>query len=423
MRRSISFTVTFIFALAIITNIFAFVWLISSDVDNYKDELNNRYSFLASTKLFAYENILPYDKVEFRYKKLNMLKIEDEKEISNVVNNALVLAVDSNQMGTSMIFLYGKKNYLYIISKDGAKKELYVDLEYAQYRYIKSYLFAFLVLFSFIFAYVFIMRKLSPLKALKKQIYKFGKNQLEDIEYVGDGNDEISEVAQAFYEASLKIGKLNASRKLFLRNVMHELKTPITKGRITIEMIEDSKYKLRLRECFLRLETLINEFAAIEQITSGFGMANTTCSSIENVIEEAVDKSICSDENIEIKIIESYFVKVDFKLFTTAIKNMIDNAIKYSPNKHVKVVVKKDKIDFLNCGDGLDRELEYYEQAFMRNGACENGKCENSFGLGLYIVSSILKEHKVKLDYEYINGVNHFSFINLGSIVCEKSDK
>lgn len=61
---------------------------------------------------------------------------------------------------------------------------------------------------------------------------------------------KISEVADAFYMAVMQIKKLNSSRQLFLRNIMHELKTPITKGRITAEMIQKDKYQERLINVF-----------------------------------------------------------------------------------------------------------------------------------------------------------------------------
>lgn len=420
MKLSISFTVTFIFALAIVTNAVAFAWLISIDSTHYKNELNNRYSFLASTKLFAYSNILPKDKVKVQFERLNMQEIKDPKQVSYIVKNSKQLAHDNNELGSSALLLFQNKHYLYIVSRNNTHQELYMDLEYTHYKHFKNYILAFLVFTSFAIAYVFIIRKLYPLKALKKQINKFAQGQFDKIENVGDGEDEISEVAKAFYDASVQISKMNSSRKLFLRNIMHELKTPITKGRITIEMIEEGKYKLRLRECFLRLETLINEFASIEQITSGLGTANKTCTSIENVLEEAKDKSMCDDKNIQIDFVDSYFVNVDFKLFATAIKNMIDNAIKYSPNRHVKIIVKKDKIEFLNCGKGLDKALEHYQQAFMRSGVNENGSCESSFGLGLYIVSAILKAHNLKLEYSYINDINCFSFVDINTIKCDK---
>jgi len=57
---------------------------------------------------------------------------------------------------------------------------------------------------------------------------------------------------------------------------MHELKTPITKGLIAAQMIEKSKNQERLISVFHKLENLINELAAIEQITSKIGLTNKT---------------------------------------------------------------------------------------------------------------------------------------------------
>ena len=148
---------------------------------------------------------------------------------------------------------------------------------------------------------------------------------------ISDGNDEISQVASAFYKAITQIKKLNQSRQFFIRNIMHELKTPITKGLITLEMIDaNNKYKERLVSTFTRLETLINEFAAIEQITSGATFINRKKYNILDIMDEAKEIAMNDDTNIQICMEEIFFVNVDFKLFTTAIKNMIDNGLKHS---------------------------------------------------------------------------------------------
>ncbi len=54
--------------------------------------------------------------------------------------------------------------------------------------------------------------------------------------------DEIAALANQFDSAVIKIKSLRDSRQLFLRNIMHELKTPITKGKLATEMIEDATY-------------------------------------------------------------------------------------------------------------------------------------------------------------------------------------
>ena len=83
-------------------------------------------------------------------------------------------------------------------------------------------------------AYIFVIYKIKPLRKLKRQIVKFANGELDGVQNVGNGKDEISEVSEAFYGALPDQGA-NDSRHLFLRNIMHELKTPITKGLIAAQ--------------------------------------------------------------------------------------------------------------------------------------------------------------------------------------------
>ena len=118
-------------------------------------------------------------------------------------------------------------------------------------------------------------------------------------------------------------------------------------------------------------------------------------------------------KNIELTLQEDMQLKVDFKLFSIAIKNMIDNGIKYSVDNKVLIYAEEDGIDFLSKGKRLEHDLDYYIEPFTQ-GSNRNSK---SFGLGLYIVDSILKAHKMKLAYEYKNGYNIFKFINIMPII------
>ena len=55
---------------------------------------------------------------------------------------------------------------------------------------------------------------------------------------------------------------------MFMRTIMHELRTPIAKGRVSAEMLEEGKQKERIIKSYERLDELIREFAKIEQLTS-----------------------------------------------------------------------------------------------------------------------------------------------------------
>lgn len=260
------------------------------------------------------------------------------------------------------------------------------------------------IVWIILFSFFYILRSFYPLRKLRDSIKKFADGDLQ-VSFELKGKDEISEVANEFSNAAKKINILIESRNLFLRNIMHELKTPITKGRFSVEMLEDNKYKQRLLNVFIRMEGLINEMALVEQITAGFDQANREEYRAVDLISEALDLGFFEAENYTLDISSDLMLNVDYKLFATAIKNMIDNAIKYSDDKKVIITAREGKLLFENYGKGLDEPLNYYLEPFTKS-----HKAVQSFGLGLYIVSSILLSHGYDLKYEYLNGWNRFWF-------------
>lgn len=408
-RSSIFYTITFVYILAIVCIFVLFLWLINYDKQNYTRELNNKYSYVTKATISYLNNIISKKDYEKQMLNINMPIMTDKNMIDEIVKNAQILQEISGNLGTAAIIVYERRNFLKIIVEN--QLFLLEDNDYQPYRYVIIKIILAVVILILLVTYVFILRKIKPLRKLKRQIDKFAKGDL-NIKNVKTGNDEISQVADAFYMSVMQIKKLNSSRQLFLRNIMHELKTPITKGRITVEMIQKDKYQERLVNVFEKLENLINEFAAVERITSGSNISSSKPFNINDILDEAIDMAMIDTQNYSLNILENITLKVDFKLICTAIKNMIDNAIKYSTNNHVNIIVNKNAIKFCNDGQALDNPIEYYLEAFTQG---ENAT--KSFGLGLYIVDSILKAHGMKLGYEYKNGMNIFYFYDFEKLI------
>lgn len=410
-RSSVFYTITFIFALALTSIFLAFLWLMDYDKQNYARELNAKYSTIARNQLFLMSGIINEKEYERQTGDFKMPEITNERQKEEILANATVLEEISADIGSSAIMIYQNHHYLKVQHVD--KVLLLKDNDYQPYRYDIIKIIFSLVAIILLAAYVFVIRKLKPLRKLKRQIAKFAAGEIDEVQNVSSGNDEISEVAEAFYDAVSQIKNLNASRKLFLRNIMHELKTPITKGRLAAEMIEKSKNQERLVSVFIKLENLINEFAAVEQVTSNIALNNTKICRIDDVIDEALDIAMVDPGQVTISKLEDVNLNADFKLLAIAAKNMIDNALKYSPNKHVNITITRESIKFINEGERLSKELRHYVEPFTKGESTQK-----SFGLGLYIVENIIKAHKLTLSYEYKNGLNVFSFENLQNIAA-----
>ncbi len=255
-------------------------------------------------------------------------------------------------------------------------------------KYENSIVYYFLLDMIFILFYLFIIYSLLPLKKVTKFITKIPTNEKLNIK----ASTEIEEIVDTLNNTSEKIISLNESRKLFLRNIFHELLTPITKIKLTITLLDNDKQKIRIENSVNRLEEVIKSLKELELITS----QNITLKKENYSINEIINKSFeISLSKIEVKFLDDYNLDVDIYYFSIVLKNLIDNAIKYGQNP--KIEVYKNKIVILNEGEKLQKPFENYIKPF-------NHEYENSykgFGLGLYISNEIIKLHKFKLTYEY----------------------
>jgi len=258
-----------------------------------------------------------------------------------------------------------------------------------------------IVFILILFLYLWIMKSFRPLSKLKSQIQTFSKGDL-NIECKSNKQDEIAEVANEFDHAVTMIRELIHSRQLFLRAIMHELKTPIGKGRIISEMLPDERNKDRLNRIFERLNLLIDEFAKIEKITSKNFDLHIKPYKMTDLVEASVDMLMIENPQrlMDIRIEEDYILEVDFELFTLVIKNLLDNALKYSTNNYITVIISEKSLEIMNKGEALKEPLEDYFKPFHSS--------QKGLGLGLYIVKSILDIHNIQLDYLHKEGDNWF---------------
>jgi len=196
------------------------------------------------------------------------------------------------------------------------------------------------------------------------------------------------------------------SRQLFLRTIMHELKTPIAKGRIVSELIDDEKQKNRMVTIFEKLDFLINDFAKIEQVTSKNYNIIKQNYPIDQIVKNSIDMIMLENnkDKIVLKNIPNHKIKIDKDTFAMAIKNLIDNGLKYSDDNKITIEYKNSSLLFISKGAKLPRKLEEYFKPFHNDTISKN----HGMGLGLYLVNEIVKLHNFKFSYENKDELNIF---------------
>jgi len=309
-----------------------------------------------------------------------------------------------NSVGKLNASMLQKDNLLYFRIQTPVGSILIKDEALEPYNYM-NLMYAYSTIFTIItLSFILILQKLRPLIRLRKKIALFGDGNMK-ISFRTNSIDEIGLVANELESAREKIDNLLTARTLFLRNLMHELKTPIAKGTIATQMLDSEKQKKRFTSIFSRLEALVTEFALIEEVTSIEDKNEFSEYRLVDVIDGAIDMAMVERECVSVELKGDVKVTLNYRLYTTAIKNMIDNAMKYSPDQHIKILMIHNELCFENQGERLLHPLYYYIEPFTKN-----NPSKNSFGLGLYLVDSILKAHGQVLAYEYENGINRFIF-------------
>jgi two-component system OmpR family sensor kinase len=279
-----------------------------------------------------------------------------------------------------------------------------LDEELKPYKYWNVAYSYLVIIFIISVSFVLILRKLRPLIRLRKKIALYGDGDM-NVSFKANGHDEIALVSNELEATREKINLILESRTLFLRNIMHELKTPIAKGTIATQMLESQKQKDRFSSIFGRLESLVNEFALIEEVTCMGDKTDFKEYRLVDIIDGAIDMAMIERSSITVEVDAVHKINANFRLYTTAIKNMIDNGIKYSIDSHVKILIKGHELAFESRGECIAHPLQYYIEPFTKD-----NPSKNSFGLGLYLVDSILKAHNQVLAHEYENGINRFIF-------------
>lgn len=416
MRNSIFLKITILFIIAILS-IGAFShYFIQLQISNESEQNKRKYGqFLATIEQLVRFNYGDTELVKKYLQELNLQSVKDPKILERFTSQ---LVPNLKNGVLTKILSDEQRVYLLVQMPDGWG--LYRDVDPSMFA--NYYFVTVIALVVVVGLFFLVVQSLLPLKSLRKDIRRFANGE-RDIQCRVWRHDEIGEVAQEFNNAVKNINALNQSRHLFLRSIMHELKTPITKGRIVAEMIDNDTQKERLCSVFERLNHLINEFAKIELLNSRTQQVKCKLYPLSEILDYIFEMLLIDRDEIDNLFElphENPILCIDFDFFTLALKNLIDNALKYRcyidpppelVNKKPKVTlaIHKKNLYVQNEGNPLPRDIKEHSKPFFKD---KNIPDSGGLGLGIYIAKNTLEAQGFELGYKYKNHINNFIILN-----------
>lgn len=244
------------------------------------------------------------------------------------------------------------------------------------------------LIFLFI-SIIFLRNQIRPIVNLSQAAERFGKGQF-DTDFKVSGALEIRQASYEFERMKRRILKHISQRTAMLSGISHDLKTPLTRLKLQIELLNKNQKLNSLKEEITEMEKMINEY--LDFASNQYSQPLEKFDIIE-LIQNLIGKSF--KKNIKINSPKNLMFSGRKNLVRRCIANIINNSQKYSENISItcKKIKKTIQINIDDDGPGIaDEHKEKVFRPFYRVDKSRSLK-DNSVGLGLSIVEDIVNSH------------------------------
>ena len=288
---------------------------------------------------------------------------------------------------------------------------------------------AFVVLMvSFMASSVTTMRQIQPIREMAQATRQYAEGNF-DVRMKDYGrSDEIGELAASFNNMAESLQQTERQRREFIANISHELKTPMTTiagytdGILdgTIPPENERQYLQIISDESRRLSRMVRRMLDVSQLQAidplKGGNHFDICESMRRVLI-SMEKKI-NDRHLDVDADipdEPILVLGDNDMITQVIYNLLENAAKFAREGStlylgVALIDGKARVTVRNIGDTIPaEELPLLFERFHKSDKSRS-EDKDGVGLGLYIVKTILEQHREHINVTSEDGVTTFTF-------------
>ena len=262
---------------------------------------------------------------------------------------------------------------------------------------------------AFIVVYFISYRLVRPLNDMARATRQYARGDF-GYRVHAQGDNELRQLAEAFNSMAISLATLESSRRSFVANVSHELKTPMTSiggfidGMLdgTIPEPEHRKYLELVSEEVRRLSRLVTGMLNLSKIEDGELQLNLRPFDINELLFTTVLRfeQIIAAKGLELAGLDSLehvMLPGDKDMLTQVFYNLIDNAVKFTPPGGALVFSARQDESYVltlrNTGVGISlEELARIFERFYKTDKSRSFDVKGA-GLGLYLARTIVKMH------------------------------
>ncbi|MCP5037715.1 MAG: HAMP domain-containing protein [Rhodobacteraceae bacterium] len=244
-----------------------------------------------------------------------------------------------------------------------------------------------------IIAYFFLRNQLRPIKRLSHAAEAFGKGQV--LPYHLAGSNEVRAAGQAFLDMRARIERQIEQRTLMLSGVSHDLRTPLTRLKLGLSMLETSDDGEALLRDVADMERLVDEFLSFARSDAHDGepVAVDPARLLGKLIKNA--KRAGQDVTLG-DLAQTGDVWMRPVPVTRALENLLANAARYAKRATISLELHSGNISFVVEDDGpgiAPGDRDEALKPFTRLDDARNQDSGSGVGLGLAIAADIARAH------------------------------
>ncbi len=256
------------------------------------------------------------------------------------------------------------------------------------------------VLFVLLLNYLLVRHLLRPISMLKEGAERITDGEI-DYRVPHVHRDELGDLTCSInHMADTLKGMIDRKQHLLLA-ISHELRTPITRARLQLEMMPDDAARESLLEEINELDSMVSELLEAERLNSEHAGLDRQWISFNAQAQQWLHDYWRDETRLSLRAIDPRVEKteifVDPQRMKIVLRNLINNALKYGDGQPVDIGLQKDTEDILlvvrDQGQGIPAEhIPHLTEPFYRSDAARQRQT-GGYGLGLYLCRLIVEAH------------------------------